>query len=169
MPITLVKCRSLRQKLLLGNIKYYFNYSIRIPAQAEGQSQIPGPTLAVTATPWRPVEKQVSCTRKLLRDVKQERETTEEAARLRSLLNGTVCSLQPLFLVGAGIFPSTGCFEMSTFVFAEPTALPLGIPAAEPGVLPAPGEPCEQGAGRDFLQPFQDLWRPPERSKEALV
>lgn len=104
-----------------------------------------------------------------LGDVKQERETTEEAARLRLLFNGTVCSLQPLFLVGAGIFPSTGCFEMSTFVFTEPTALPLGIPAAEPGVLPAPGEPCEQRAGRDFLQPFQDLWRPVEQSKEALV
>lgn len=154
-PITLVKCRSLRQKLLLGNIKYYFNYSIRIPAQEEGQSQIPGPTLAVTATPWRPVEKQVSCTRKLLRDVKQERETTEEAARLRLLLNGTVCSLQPLFLVGAGIFPSTGCFEMSTFVFTEPTALPSGFPRQSQASCQPRVSPASKGLAGTFSSPFK--------------
>lgn len=62
-----------------------------------------------------------------LLDVKQERKIMEDPVRLLLVLNGTVGLLQTLFLVGTGIFPSTGCFEIYTSVLKETTALPPGI------------------------------------------
>lgn len=69
------------------------------------------------------------------------------------------------FLVGAGIFPSMGCFEIYTFVLKETTALPLGIsrraeaPAAVQGLVPAlcePGALLSEGSWQGtFSNPFK--------------